>query len=867
MKFRRMFGARNITDGMARVEVFGQRCLGLRLPEQTLIASLGRPPERWRFLTLVVAILPLLLLLKHSALAYNSYWKFNPVSDRWDDGFNWIYGVPFDVAVFSTSNTSTVSVFGSTVKTIIFSGDDSNGASAYTIVADAFQMTISGFGIINNSGKIQNFVSNAPGGGAVAGISFTNSATAGNLTNFTNFGGATSDAAGGYTQFLGTATAGTAGFTNNGLSDLNGGATYFGEHSTAANGTFFNNGGRVTFNNTATAGAATITNSGASNSVGNANAREFLAGSTQRLNALKINRGGAGFLNASTSRNDTLPLAQGKLDVIPTTIGPHAAGSTGFFDTASAGNATLVAEPGLGTGQGGIIYFGEDSVGGTARIELFGNGALSIDGHNLPGVTTGSIEGSGLVFLGTENNLTVGSNNLSTTFSGVIEGDSFGASFTKIGVGTLILSGASTYDGPTTINAGKLVVDGSISSDVTINSNGILGGKGTVGNVTVNSGGKVAPGDPQTLTVGGNYQQASGARLALVITGTVPAAFDQLVVTGDIILSSGSVLELDFTEGFAPHTDDTFDLLTCGSVTGTFSTIDIVGLEPGFQYSVASDGSGHIQLTALNDAVATTTTIPSNLLNISTRLSVQTGDNVMICGFIITGSDPKNIMVRGIGPSLALFGVEGALANPTLELHGPDGTIVSNDNWRDKQEQEIINTTIPPTNDLESAIVATLAPGAYTVIMDGKDEGTGVGLVEAYDLDPAAVSRLVNISTRGFVDTGDNVMIGGFIVGGGEGGSTAVVVRAIGPSLAIAGVVQAMLDPTIELHDQDGTLFAFDDNWKDSQQLQVELAQLAPTDDRESAIAATLSPGAYTVIMRGRDDSTGVGLVEVYKLQ
>ena len=252
------------------------------------------------------------------------------------------------------------------------------------------------------------------------------------------------------------------------------------------------------------------------------------------------------------------------------------------------------------------------------------------------------------------------------------------------------------------------------------------------------------------------------------------------------------------------------------------------------------------------------------LLNISTRLNVGVGENVLIGGFIVVGTDPKKVIIRAIGPSLVDLGVPDALADPIIELHKPDATVVTNDNWRDMQEQEIIDTTIPPTNNLESAIVATLDPGPYTAIVSGKNNGTGIGLVEVYDLDQAANSQLANISTRGFVDMGDNVMIGGFIVG--DGVSTTVVVRAIGPSLAGAGVANPLLNPTLELHDTDGTQIAFDDDWKDTQQAEIEAAGLAPTDDRESAIEAVLTPGLYTAIVRGKDNTVGIGLMEVYNL-
>ena len=264
-----------------------------------------------------------------------------------------------------------------------------------------------------------------------------------------------------------------------------------------------------------------------------------------------------------------------------------------------------------------------------------------------------------------------------------------------------------------------------------------------------------------------------------------------------------------------------------------------------------------------------------NLLNVSTRLKDLTGDNVLIAGFIITGTDQKEVIIRGIGPSLNGVGV--TLSDPTLELHKPDGTVITNDNWKlndqtgQSQEATIRATTIPPTNDLESAIVATLPPGNYTAILAGKNGGTGVGLVEVYDLAQGANSKLANISTRGFVDTNDNVMIGGLIVGGGGGSGTAkVIARAIGPSLPVPG---ALADPTLELHDGSGTTIATNDNWKindqtgQSQEADIRATTIPPTNDLESALVATLAPGNYTAIVRGKNNTTGVGLVEVYNLQ
>jgi aspartate 1-decarboxylase len=255
---------------------------------------------------------------------------------------------------------------------------------------------------------------------------------------------------------------------------------------------------------------------------------------------------------------------------------------------------------------------------------------------------------------------------------------------------------------------------------------------------------------------------------------------------------------------------------------------------------------------------------PAQLLNISTRLNVQTGDNVAIAGFIITGNASKKVIVRGIGPSLT--GLSPVLANPMLELHGPTGSLMtSNDNWKDNQQTEVQNSTLAPTNDLESAIVATLPPAHYTAILRGKNGTTGIGVVEMYDLDLATDSKLANISTRGFVQSGDNVLIAGFIFGNGTA-SEKVVVRAIGPSLT--GIANLLADPTLALHDGNGTVLISNDNWKDNpnQAAQITATGLQPQNDFESAIITTLAPGPYTAIVAGKNGGTGVAVAEVYHL-
>jgi len=279
-----------------------------------------------------------------------------------------------------------------------------------------------------------------------------------------------------------------------------------------------------------------------------------------------------------------------------------------------------------------------------------------------------------------------------------------------------------------------------------------------------------------------------------------------------------------------------------------------------------------VQENSLNGGNQTFVTqyVPAQALNISTRLRVQIGDRVMIGGFIVTGSAPKTVAVRGIGPSLAGGGVSDVLADPTLELRDGSGALISqNDDWQDDpvQAAELMNLGLAPGDPKESAIVATLPPSAaYTATLFGTNNSTGVGLVEVYDINRAASSQLANISTRGFVETADDVMIGGFILSGSSG--TAIAVRGIGPSLTNAGVSDVLADPTLELRDGNGVLLSSNDNWQDDpvQAAQLSALGLAPSNALESGIFAQLQPGAFTAILAGKDGGTGNGLVEMYNV-
>ncbi len=253
-------------------------------------------------------------------------------------------------------------------------------------------------------------------------------------------------------------------------------------------------------------------------------------------------------------------------------------------------------------------------------------------------------------------------------------------------------------------------------------------------------------------------------------------------------------------------------------------------------------------------------TPPVALANISTRLSIQTGDKVLIAGFIITGNQPKQVVVRGIGPSLLLF---DKLDDPRLDLYDSTGKLIAgNDNWRTTTGADILGESgLAPFNDAEAALLISLDPGAYTAIASGADGGTGNGLLEVFDFERGSDSKLANISTRGFVQTGDDVMIGGFIVVGTD--SQDVVIRALGPSLPLSGTLP---DPMLEVYDEYGNLEQANNDWRSDQQADISASGFAPGDDREAALLATLIPGAYTAIVRGQNDATGIALIEIYDL-
>jgi hypothetical protein len=333
---------------------------------------------------------------------------------------------------------------------------------------------------------------------------------------------------------------------------------------------------------------------------------------------------------------------------------------------------------------------------------------------------------------------------------------------------------------------------------------------------------------------------------------------------------------LDVGQGFTMSLHGEYvaaTLFLTASLSNGIDTLTFHGTDPtppsgsnfGYWDRVSGTSLRYAQLQAFYDDFSVTLgTEPVRFGNISTRMSVGSEDHAAIGGFIVTGTSPKRILIRGVRPS-SVGTLLGALADPTLELFGQNGvSIATNDNWKDTQQSEIEQTGAQPANDLDSAIIATVAPGTYTAILRGKANTTGVGLIETYDLTPAPESKLGNFSTRGFVGVDNSVMIGGVIALGDT--RAPLLVRALGPSLQSSDLAHSLADPILELHDRNGALLASNDNWRETQQAEIEATGLAPTDDAESAILTDLLPTNYTAIVRGKDNATGVALVEFYHL-
>jgi CSLREA domain-containing protein len=520
-------------------------------------------------------------------------------------------------------------------------------------------------------------------------------------------------------------------------------------------------------------------------------------------------------------------------------IGTNAAGSAPLgndLDGVFVTDAVDTVIGGTVPGAGNVIS------GNAVGIFTFAHVAMGTTGTRIQGNFIGT-DASGTAPLGNDlQGIVIGSETFSTTVGGPASSGNIIA-FNAVGVE---LSGASP-------GTGNSIFGNSIFSNEGLGID--LGGDGVTANdfPDSDSGSNNLQNYPvlDQITVDGEARTVEGTLASNPNT--------------DYVLNFYSDAEVDpsgYGEGETWF--GSLDVHTNAQSTVEFSFPLDAGSLGRFITATATDPEGNTSEFSLASEI-----VPplSRFLNISTRLRVQMGDNVLIGGFIIDGTDAKEVIVRAIGPSLGNFGVTDPLANPILELHYPDGTtVVTNNNWRDTQETEIMATGLAPNDDLESAILATLEPGPYTAIVRGVNGGTGIGLVETYDLDQAVDSSLANISTRGLVETGDNVMIGGIIVGPDGSPSGSILLRGIGPSLSDFGITNPLADPMLELRDGNGALIVSNDNWKSTQQAAIEDTGLAPNDDLESAILATLAAGSYTAILSGVGGTTGVALVEAYHL-
>jgi hypothetical protein len=573
---------------------------------------------------------------------------------------------------------------------------------------------------------------------------------------------------------------------------------------------------------------------------------------------------GGGIQNAGTLSltNCVLDHNQGDTQGFGQTGGIFNTGTLNVINSTISGNIASVS--------GGILNAGTATIsdsnvsgnsGGSAGGGVWNDATLTITNSAISGNSAG--EGGG-IFNALSGSLSVLNSTLSANLAGG-GGGIWNSSSGAVAVINSTLSGNSASSASTNNGNGGGILN---SGSQVIISNSTISGNST------------------TLSGGGIYNGPAAAVSIISSIVALNTAANSGPDVGGSFTSNGFnlIAETDGSTGFTQATDhtgtmaspldpklDPAGLQNNGGPTQTIalksgsSAID--SANPG---SVPRDQRGYLRNGAPDiGAFEFGGTIPVSLGNISTRSFVNTGDNVMIGGFIIAGPGNKLVLLRAIGPSLSNppVSLANTLQDPTISLFNSGGAkIISNDNWADASNAQSIDPALRPSNGLESAILISLAPGAYTAIVSGVNGGTGIGLVEVFDLDSTAASKLINISTRGLVETGDSVMIGGFIIKGPD--SDKVVVRAIGPSLASPpfSLTNVLQNPTLSLFDVNGMVFASNDDWRDTQEADIIATGLQPTNDAESAIVTTLVPGNYTAIVRGVGGTTGVALVEVYGL-
>ncbi|MEP7071549.1 MAG: hypothetical protein ABI839_04125, partial [Verrucomicrobiota bacterium] len=454
---------------------------------------------------------------------------------------------------------------------------------------------------------------------------------------------------------------------------------------------------------------------------------------------------------------------------------------------------------------------------------------------------TGGLGNAGYgVTLSTASNNTIGGTVAGSRNVIAFNGSTFRGSG---GVGVLAGTGNSILGNSIFSNTGGDPAQGNSGLGINLFSNGETGG--------------VTPNDPSDPDAGPNNLQNYPVLSTVTGNGTTTN------ITGSFNSVASKIYRLEF------FTNDSVDPSGYGEGKTFLTAINVPTNAAGnatFNFNVPQLAPGlHVTSTATDPAGNTSEFSGANgqLLNISTRLGVLTGDKVGIGGFIIKGVAAKTVLVVGLGPSLAPFGISNFLADPILTLFRGSTTLATNDNWMDTQAVAINATGKAPQNNVEPAILQTLAPGSYTAVLGGKNNSTGVALVEVFDQSPASNSDLTNISTRGFVSTGSSVMIGGFISGNGI---RKVIVRALGPTLADFHVTSVLADPVLSIHDANGNEIASNDNWQDTQAAEIQASGFAPPKPAESAIILTRPPGNTTAIVSGKNNTTGNALVEVYNL-
>lgn len=500
----------------------------------------------------------------------------------------------------------------------------------------------------------------------------------------------------------------------------------------------------------------------------------------------------------------------------------HNPSALDIFGEVNIGPHTLTID----VGSGGLVNF-EGALTGTGEIHKIGaaTGRLNLFGKDQ--TSTGAIKVFGGDIL------------VSTPLAAPVFLDAAGTAT------------ANDIDFTGTTSIGPLTVGGATVSAGILDNAGLL---------TVNGDATFA-GNPNTL-----------ATFVVTLAGATANNQDKLKVQGQVTLTK-VLLTVNLKNGFIPGVGSKFVIIANdgtdpvqGVFLGTSEGSMLIAQGVVFSISYKGGDGNDVELTTVS---APPPTAPPTLANISTRLPVLGGDNVLIGGMIATGNTAKKVIIRAIGPTLTDFGLPNALPDPVLELFRGGTLILSNDDWRlSDQQGDIENSGFAPGKEAESAIIVSLVPNQnYTAVVRGKNGQTGVGLVEAFDLDELATTKLANISTRGFVAVDDNVMIAGVIAGpAGAQNNIKVLVRALGPTLGDFGVAGFLVDPTLELVSSNGTVIRSNNDWKTSQQAEIEAAQLAPVHNEEAALVESLAPGAYTAIVRGNGRTTGVGLVEVYNI-